>query len=81
MANRGENLRGLKEGKDCLNSRMAQPLRHRCRSQSHRAQYARIQIKCGDRIGQPLWKRDYCETHALSVLKRAEKRGIVVSWL
>jgi excisionase family DNA binding protein len=28
MANRGETLPGLKGGKDCLNSRMAHPLRH-----------------------------------------------------
>jgi hypothetical protein len=50
----------------------------RCRSQSHCARYARVQIECADRIGQSFWKRDYCEAHARSVLKRAEKRGILV---
>ena len=50
----------------------------RCRSQSHCARYARVKIECADRIGQSFWKRDYCEAHARSVLKRAEKRGILV---
>ena len=50
----------------------------RCGSQSHCGRYARIQIECAHRSGQFLWKRDYCEAHALAVLKRAEKRGIPV---
>ena len=77
------NLRGLRWGfkEDKSSSICARRIYYvtRCRSQSHCARYAKIQIECADRIGQVFWKRDYCEAHALSVLKCAEKRGILVS--
>jgi hypothetical protein len=39
------------------------------------------QIEYRDTIGHPFWNRDLSEAHAQPVLKRAELRGIPVSWL
>jgi hypothetical protein len=71
-------LWGFKEGKTSFICVRRVYYVSRCRSQSHCARYAKVQIECVDRIGQSFWKRDYCEDDARSVLKRAEKRGILV---
>ena len=51
-----------------------------CQSKQGCRRPAAIQIECRDAIGHPFWNRDYCETRAQSVLKRAEARGIPVTW-
>ena len=81
MANLGEKLCGrIEEGKTA--SIRADSIQYKAKCQSSKAcqLVAVIQIECRDCIRHPLWNRDFCEAHAQSVLKRAEQRGIPVSW-
>jgi hypothetical protein len=52
----------------------------KCQSKLGRPRRAPIQIECRDAIGHPFWNRDYCETHAKSIIDKGERLKIPVSW-
>jgi hypothetical protein len=51
----------------------------KCEARVKCGKRARIQLEGVNKVGHPIWHRDYCLTHARSVLKRAEARGVWVS--
>jgi hypothetical protein len=81
VANLGANLWGHgEEGKTASIRAGRIQYKTRCQNWAGCSQPAVIRIECRDNIGHPFWNRDYCEAHAQFVLKRAEARGIPVSW-
>jgi hypothetical protein len=81
VANLGANLWGHSEDGNTASIR-AGSIHYQAQCQSKHGCWHRavIRIECRDSIGHPFWNRDYCEAHAQSVLKRAEARGIPVTW-
>ena len=81
MANLGTNLWGHgEEGKPASIHAGRIHYTAQCQSKQGCRHRAAIQMECRDGIGHPFWNRDFCEAHAQSVLKRAEARGIPVTW-
>jgi hypothetical protein len=52
----------------------------RCESKKRRNQLATVGVECRDRIGHPIWRRDFCQEHATPLISRARGLGIGLFW-
>jgi len=57
-------------------------LRYTVRCESRRVcdHRATTGIECRDKIGHPIWRKDFCEAHAKPIIEIAQARGIEVYW-
>jgi hypothetical protein len=56
------------------------PIRYegKCEARVKCGKRASIQLEGMNTAGHPIWRRDYCDAHAKSIIARAIKRGIRV---
>ena len=79
MTNLGEQLwRHSEEGKTAAIRLIALSYTVRCESKVTCSQRATVGVECRDRIGHPIWRRDFCAVHARSLIARAKALGIEV---
>jgi hypothetical protein len=52
----------------------------RCESKKPCDHRATVGVECRDKIGHPIWRRDFCEEHAKFIIEQAGARGIDAFW-
>ncbi len=52
----------------------------RCESNKHCDQRAAVGVECRDRIGHPIWRKDFCDLHAKPLIAKARALGIETYW-
>ena len=81
MANLGEQLwRHADQNKTAAIRLVALKYTVRCESKVACPQRATVGLECRDRIGHPIWSKDFCGEHARPIIERAKARGIEVFW-
>jgi hypothetical protein len=51
-----------------------------CESNAKCNQRATVGVECRDRIGHPIWRKDFCDEYARPLIASAKARGIEVYW-
>jgi len=81
MANLGEQLwRDSEDGKTAAIRLVALKYTARCESKVTCSQRATVGVECRDRIGHPIWRKDFCDEHARPLIARAKAIGISTYW-
>jgi hypothetical protein len=81
MANLGDDLwRHAEEGKTASIRLVRVIYTVRCESRKKCDQRATVGVECRDKIGHPIWRRDFCEGNARPIIERARARGVETFW-
>ena len=79
-ANLGEQLWQAEDAKTATVRLVALRYTASCDSKAHCSQRATVGIECRDKIGHPIWRKDFCDEHAKPLIARARDRGIETYW-
>ena len=52
----------------------------RCKSKAKCSKRATVGVECRDKIGHPVWRKDFCDEHAKPLITKARALGIEVFW-
>jgi len=52
-----------------------------CDSKAKCSLGATVGVECRDRIGHPIWRKDFCGDHAQPLIAKAKALGIDVFWV
>lgn len=79
MANLGEQLPHSEDTKTAI--RLV-TLKYLVRSESEAkgSRLAAVGIECRDKIGHPIWRKDFCDQHARPLIAKARALGIEGVW-
>jgi hypothetical protein len=81
MANLGDDMwRHAEEGKTASIRLIRLQYSTRCQSKKHCDHRATVGIECRDKLGHPIWRKDFCAEHAKLLIERAKARGIEAFW-
>jgi len=79
MANLGEQLwRHADQNKTATIRLVSLKYTAQCESKVACPQRATVGVECRDRIGHPIWRKDFCDGHARPPIARARGCGIEV---
>jgi hypothetical protein len=81
MANLGEQLwRHSDQNKTATIRLVTLKYTVQCESNLKCNRRATVGVECRDKIGHPIWRKDFCDEHANPLVARAKARGIEVHW-
>jgi hypothetical protein len=79
MSNLGDDLwRHSEEGKTACIRLVTLSYTARCESKRGCSKRATTGIECRDKIGHPIWRKDFCDEHAKPLIAKAKARGVEV---
>jgi hypothetical protein len=79
MPNLGDDLwRHSEEGKTAAIRLVTLKYTAKCESKAKCSQRATVGVECRDKIGHPIWRKDFCDEHAKPLIVRARGRGVEV---
>ena len=77
MADLGDDLwRHSEDGKTASIRLVALKYTVRCESKVTWSQRATVGVECRDKIGHPIWRKDFCDEHERRLVARARALGV-----
>ena len=80
MADLGAKLWQAEDAKTAAIRLVALKYTTRCESKAKCSKRATVGVECRDKIGHPIWRKDFCDEHAGPLFAKARGLGIETYW-